>query len=198
MPIFVVPSHDRWRAQCAQFWQASSDVSDLIAIDTPTEQSLYPYLLKEYRRQPQLGFVASSDQDVSPGNAWASVRQWQRWQPQPALGWFTAGDQPQFDADTPTPVSLRPYLFAGFRCQPWLGWADRADHPPPVIPAPWPIRRLPLHPYLFTSYLRQPQLGRSWAWDSSAAPPVPPAVVRRTGSGALVVLLLRHYHRGFR
>jgi hypothetical protein len=159
----------RWKAQPSLGWQEGTDTAPLAPpVRGEPSWQLRPYLFKAFTPQPWLGWQNEGERNPSvdaPPVAWASVRQWQRWKPQPQRGWSAPLDGIIPPPPTPPSGGGRPFLFGGYRRQPWLGWNVTGDRPEPIVPA--------LHPYLLRGYRPQPWLG--WALPGiETAPEVPP------------------------
>ena len=89
----VVAYYERWSGKLAfHGWHPSVQSTPIIA-DKPSGSRHYiprPYLFKEFRRQPWLGWRPNADEPVSrkdPHTPFVAIRPWVRWQPQPWLGW---------------------------------------------------------------------------------------------------------------
>ena len=128
----VVAYYERWSGKLAfHGWHPSVQATPIIA-DKPSGSRHaipQPYLFKEFRRQPWLGWRPNADEPVSrkdPHTPFVAIRPWVRWQPQPWLGWNAAQDT---GADvTPPFVPVR--AWKGWLPQPWLGWNQSGDVPP--------------------------------------------------------------------
>ena len=178
MPLFVAPSHERWRAKCSPGYWNTGEANDTTPPVEPTPGDASAVLVHAY---------------------------YERWSGRLVQQQGVATDVPAavVTADAPPPQLRHPFLFKAYARQPQLGWTEASEDSasePPDIPwratrqwAVWrpqaqlgrqaptdaaaivtldtpssPIR----HPFLFKGYARQPQLG--WAEpseDSTSAIP---------------------------
>ncbi len=170
MPLFVVRSFERWRAQCAIHGhtpatdvpsvQPAATLGDAVASQVI---AWYAFRAPVAATLPQgaatdIPFVTVTD--TAP--TWVATRQWAKWQSQPAYGW-TAPSEQDTALSLPAPPWVATQQWVKWTAQPAYGWTAPSDQdvaltlpaPPWVVTRPW------------ARWQPQPQAG----W--TAAPPVP-------------------------